>query len=323
MDIIVMDLEWNQSDSASPEEIEALPFEIVEIGAVKLDGEGCVVGEFNELIKPELYHEMHRITSKLIHLQMQELERGEPFVEVMKRFRAWCGEEYQFCTWGTLDLVELQRNVRYHDMTPMSHGPIAYLDAQKLFSLAFEDGKSRRSLEYAVDFLEIEKDIPFHRAFSDAYYTAEVLKKIMLAKRSVLQKVSYDVFHPPVDRASEIKVQFDTYFKYISREFPSKAEAFADREVSSSKCYLCHRNLRKKLKWFTPNGRHYYCLAYCEKHGYLKGKIRMKKSQSGACFVVKTTKLITEEEAASIKERCSHAKELRKKRLLQKESVTE
>ena len=314
-----MDLEWNQSDSASPEEIEALPFEIVEIGAVKLDEEGVMVGEFSELIKPKLYHEMHRITSRLIHLQMQELERGKPFGEVMERFLAWCGEEYQFCTWGPQDLIELQRNVSFHDMTPLSEGPIAYLDGQKLFSLAYEDGKSRRSLEYAVDFLMIEKDIPFHRAFSDAYYTAEVMKRIMTEHPEVLKKVSYDVYCPPKDRASEIKVQFDTYFKYISREFSSKAEAFADREVSSSKCYLCHRNLRKKLKWFTPNGRHYYCLAYCEKHGYLKGKIRMRKSQEGNCFVVKTTKLITEEEAVAIKERCNHAKELRGKKMLQRE----
>ena len=323
MNIIVMDLEWNQSDSATPEQIEALPFEIVEIGAVKVASDGVMTGEFNELVKPELYHEMHRITSKLIHLQMQELQRGEPFVEVMERFRDWCGEEYQFCTWGPQDLVELQRNMCYHNMTPLSQGPIAYLDAQKLFSLAFEDGKSRRALEYAVDFLEIEKDIPFHRAFSDAYYTGEVLIKIMEMKPEVLQKVSFDVFCPPVDRASEIKVQFDTYFKYISREFSTKAEAFGDREVSSSKCYLCHRNLRKKLKWFTPNGRHYYCLAYCEKHGFLKGKIRMKKSQTGKYFVVKTTKLITEAEAVAIKERCNHAKELRKKRLLQKETFAE
>jgi len=323
MNIIVMDLEWNQSDSASPEEIEALPFEIVEIGAVRLTSDGMMTGEFNELVKPDLYQEMHQITGKLIHLQMRELQRGEPFVEVMGRFFAWCGEDYRFCTWGTQDLVELQRNVRYHKMTPLSQGPIAYLDAQKLFSLAFEDGKSRRALEYAVDYLGIEKDIPFHRAFSDAYYTAEVLKKIMEAKPEVLQKVSYDVFCPPKDRASEIKVQFDTYFKYISREFATKTEVFADREVSSSKCYLCHRNLRKKLKWFTPNGRHYYCLAYCEKHGFLKGKIRMKKSQAGNYFVVKTTKLITETEAEAIRERCNHAKELRKKRVLQREPLPE
>ena len=313
MNYIVMDLEWNQSNTGLEEEIEVLPFEIIEIGAIKLNDKGVMMSEFNQLIKPSVYREMHQITSKLIHLQMQELERGKPFEQVMTEFLSWCGEDsYLFCTWGNLDLLELQRNMKFYHMTPMSNGPIAFLDVQKLFSLAYEDGKSRRALEYAVDLKKVEKDIPFHRAFSDAYYTAKIFTMILEEKPEVLKNISYDIYHPPVDRASEIKVQFDTYMKYISREFDSKADAFADREVVSSKCYLCHRNLRKKLRWFTPNGRHYYCLAYCEKHGYLKGKIRIRKSENGKIYVVKTTKLISPQEAELLRERSLRAKELRK-----------
>lgn len=314
MNYIVMDLEWNQSNTGLEEEIEVLPFEIIEIGAIKLNDKGVMMSEFNQLIKPSVYREMHQITSKLIHLQMQELERGKPFEQVMTEFLSWCGEDsYLFCTWGNLDLLELQRNMKFYHMTPMSNGPIAFLDVQKLFSLAYEDGKSRRALEYAVDLKKVEKDIPFHRAFSDAYYTAKIFTMILEEKPEVLKNISYDIYHPPVDRASEIKVQFDTYMKYISREFDSKADAFADREVVSSKCYLCHRNLRKKLRWFTPNGRHYYCLAYCEKHGYLKGKIRIRKSENGKIYVVKTTKLISPQEAELLRERRLRAKELRKR----------
>ena len=315
MNYIVLDLEWNQSNTGLEEAVQKLPFEVIEIGAIKLNEGSIMVGEFSELIKPEVYHEMHQITSKLIHLQMQELERGKPFEEVAGSFFEWCGEEaYRFCTWGGTDLTELQRNMRYYHMEPLSDGPIVYYDVQKLFSLAFEDGKSRKALEYAIDFLEIEKDIPFHRAFSDAYYTAEILKRIVAEKPQVLKNVSYDVFHPPVDRKSEVKVQFDTYMKYISREFADKAEAFEDKEVISSKCYLCHRNLRKKLRWFTVNGRNYYCLAYCEKHGYLKGKIRIRHSEDDRIYVVKTTRLITPEEAAVIRERNTHARELHRRR---------
>lgn len=314
MNYIVLDLEWNQSNTGLEDETSRLPFEVIEIGAVKLNDTFVMVNEFSQLVKPEVYHEMHQITSKLIHLQMQELERGKPFKEVAEAFLNWCGsEEYMFCTWGSLDLTELQRNMKFYEMTPLSDGPIAYLDVQKLFSLAFEDGKSRRALEYAVDRMGIEKDIPFHRAFSDAYYTAKLLKLTAEKHPEVLKKLSYDVFHPPVSREQEIKIQFDNYVKYISREFDSKADAFADKEVVSSKCYLCHRNLRKKLKWFSPNGRHYYCLAYCEKHGYLKGKIRIRKSDSGRVYIVKTTKLISEEEAARVRERSVHTKEMRKR----------
>ena len=314
MNYIVLDLEWNQSNTGLEKEIQKLPFEIIEIGAIHLNDKYVMEGEFSQLVKPQVYTKMHLFTSRLIHLQMQELERGKPFAEVMERFIRWCGEDYLFCTWGDQDLRELQRNMKFYNMTPLSDGPIAFLDVQKLFSIAYEDGKTRKSLEYAIDSLGMEKDIPFHRAFSDAYYTAKILAKIGAEAPEVLRKVSYDVYHPPVSREREIKVQFDTYMKYISREFDSKSDALADREVSSSKCYFCHRNLKKKLRWFTPNGRHYYCLAYCEKHGYLKGKIRIRRSEEGRIYVVKTTKFITEQEAASLMERCAYSKELKKSR---------
>ena len=313
MNYVVFDLEWNQGNQAQQTEHADIPFEVIEIGAVKLNDKYVMINEFSRLIKPEIYREMHQYTSKLIHLQMEELERGRPFAEVMKDFLEWCGtEEYLFCSWGSLDLTELQRNMRYHNMTPLSDRPIPYLDVQKLFSLVYEDGKSRRSLETAVDMVQLEKDIPFHRAFSDAYYTAKLLTGIAEQKPEVLRRISFDTFHPPKTRAEEVKVQFDTYMKHISREFDSKAEAFADREVSSSKCYLCHKNLRKKIRWFSPNSKHYYCLARCDKHGYLKGKLRIHKSESGKLFAVKITKLITEEEAERLKERCDNAKKMQK-----------
>ncbi len=312
MDYIVLDLEWNQSNTGLEEALK-LPFEVIEIGAIHLNDACRMVGEFSRLIKPQVYTEMNQITSRLIHLQMQELERGRPFTEVMEHFLQWCGKDYIFCTWGDQDLKELQRNMKFYRMEPLSDGPIAFLDIQKLFSIAYEDGKSRKALEYAVDFLSMEKDIPFHRAFSDAYYTAKVLEKIAGEFPEVLKKISFDVYHPPASREKEVKIQFDTYMKYISREFDSKGEAMADREVISSRCYLCHRNLRKKLRWFTSNNRHYYCLAYCDKHGYLKGKIRLRKSEEGRIYVVKTTRLITEQEAAALTERRAHARELKRR----------
>lgn len=311
MEYIVLDMEWNQSNTGSEPEAAILPFEIIEIGAMKLNSEGLVISEFSELVKPVVYHEMHRITSKLIHMQMQELERGKPFTEVAARFLDWCGEDYLFCTWGSSDLTELQRNLQFYNMTPLSDKPIPYLDVQKLFSIAYEDRKTRRSLEHAVDHLELEKDIPFHRAFSDAYYTAKIFAHIFHKDPGILKNLSYDVYHAPKCREDEVRVQFDTYAKFVSRQFADKAAMFADREVSSSKCYLCHRNLRKKIKWFTPNGRHYYCLAYCERHGYLKGKIRVRKTEEGTVYAVKTTKLISDEAAQELRERKAHAQKMR------------
>ncbi len=288
-----------------------LPFEIIEIGAIKLNSERRMIDEFSELIKPNVYHSMHHVTRKLIHLQMNQLEHGRPFPEVMEQFRSWCGDDYIFCTWGPLDLTELQRNIRYYELEPLADGPIRFLDVQKLFSIAYEDRKSRRTLEYAIDFLAIEKDIPFHRAFSDAYYAAKVLACM---DESVLANYSFDVFHLPKNKESEIYVTFDTYAKYISRAFPDKADALEDKTVMSTKCYLCDKKLRRKIGWFSPNGKHYYSVSYCDKHGYMKAKIRIRKAEDGAAYIVKTEKFITEEEVDMIREKQEKARRQRKDR---------
>lgn len=301
MNYIVLDLEWNQSNTGKEPEVKEIPFEIIDFGAIRMSMDRKLIGEFNQLVKPTVYQHMHHITSKIIHLHMQDLQRGKPFVEAMKDFRDFCGEEYIFCTWGTLDIFELQRNMRYYGMDLLSDGPLKYLDIQKLYSIAFEDGKTRRNLEYAVDERQIEKDIPFHRAFSDAYYTAKVME---LLPEDVLVYYSYDTFNLPKSREEEIHVEFPNYVKHISRVFDDKHTAMTDREISSTKCYLCHKNIKKKVRWFSPNnGKHFYSVAECPIHGYVKYKARMKKTDDEKVYVVKTSKFVDEETYLNIAEK--------------------
>lgn len=309
MNYIVFDLEWNQSNTGKEQEVKEIPFEIIEIGAVKLDKDFKQISEFNRLIKPQIYHQMHQVTENLIHISMEELEQGNYFQQVAEEFLSWCGEDYIFCTWGPLDLTELQKNMRFYGMEPLADKPLQFYDVQKLFSICYEDRKSRRTLEYAIDFLELEKDIPFHRAFSDAYYTAKILAGI---DKSVLTNYSFDIFTAPKSKKDEIKVIFDNYAKYISREFNNKSDALADREVMSIKCYLCRRNIKRKIKWFTSNSKHYFCIGYCDVHGYMKAKVRIRKTKEDKVYVVKTTKFISEEEVDAIKEKRMKAKHMKK-----------
>ena len=301
MNIIVMDLEWNQNSANKRERSSDKPiFEIIEIGAVKLNQKYEIVDEFSQLVKPQLYHTMHKITADLIHIQMKELNKGKCFPEVYKEFMEWCGEDYIFATWGPLDLLELQRNIDYYNLEPLSESPIKFYDVQKLFSLGVIKDKTRKTLEYAIDYFNIEKDIPFHRAFSDAYYTAKVFNE--LANPDILQFVSFDTYHIPKSKKEEIKIIFPGYFKYISRGFESKNEVMKDKEVASTKCYLCHKNLKKKVKWHSPNGKHYYSIAYCDVHGFIKYKVRLRKSEDKKYYAVKTSKFITEEKMKKLQE---------------------
>ena len=141
-------------------------------------------------------------------------------------------------------------------------------------------------------------------------YTAKVFQQIK--DPAALQRVSFDTFLLPKDHKSEVHVVFDTYAKYISRPFPDKEALLADREETSTRCYLCHKNLRRKIRWFSPNGRHYYSLSLCDKHGYMKGKIRIRHTDGEQLYAVKTSRFITEEEAAQIQGKKEHARQLRR-----------
>lgn len=293
MDYIVFDLEWNQNPAGGSSAKDSLTFEIIEIGAVKLTKKGEVLGEFQSYIKPKVYKQLHYMTKEVTKIQMGDLlSKGRPFPEVVKEFLDWCGGDYRFCTWGSMDLEELQNNCDYYHIKGLLQKPLFYYDLQKLFSLQFEDGKNRRSLKSAVELLQLPERQSFHNAVSDAQYTADIFGKLNMECYGAYFSVDYHQI--PSDKKEELTLNFGTYCKFISREFSSKETAMKDKRVIATTCYQCGRSLRKKIRWFTHNGKIFYAAAYCPEHGWLKAKVRMKKGRRGGVFVVKTEKLVEE-----------------------------
>lgn len=62
------------------------------------------------------------------------------------------------------------------------------------------------------------------------------------------------------------------------------------------------------------NGKHYYAVVACERHGLLKGKIRMRKSVDDKIYVVKTMKQVNEETVEEIMKRKEQSRENRKEK---------
>ena len=298
MNYIVLDLEWNQGQR--PDLKDAPTFEIIEIGAVKLDGHFHIVDSYQSLIKPQIYDTMHKITAELVNLNMEDLQKARKFTEVAAEFLKWCGDEYLFCIWGVQDLTEFQKNMDYYQMKHLSNGPLKYYDVQKLYSLACEDGKVRTSLSHVVEEENLlEDEVEFHRAFGDAYYTARIFQKIQNA--DLLERVSFDTYRITESKKEQILWKFDKYTKFISQGYSEKAELMADKNVSCVRCIYCEKALRKKIHWYTPNnGKHYYTVAKCTEHGLMKGKLRIRKTKDEKYYVVKTVKHIKEAEAEQI-----------------------
>ncbi len=310
MNYIVLDLEWNQSPHGKIGEQKSLPFEILEIGAVKLNENMEYVDRYEGIVRPQVYRELHYETQKIIGTEFSEyVNKGRIFSVVAREFLNWCGEMPTFCTWGTLDLSELQRNMKYYGISYLLEGPIRYYDIQKLFSYAYEDRKTRRTLEYAVNFLEIPEDESFHRAVHDALYTAKVFQQINMEQFSIFYSI--DTYQAPKTREEEIYAYYDIYSKYISREFETREEAMTERDVISCKCCICGRNARKRIRWFSVHSGSYLSLSSCFRHGYMRGKLKFKKTEEDRWYVVKIIKKISREEAMRVKEK---QEEVRKKR---------
>lgn len=313
MNFVVFDLEWNQSPGGKKYSNSRIPFEIIEIGAVKVDENNEIVDNFHRLIRPQVYNWIHESIYDVIHINYSDLEKGIPFPQAAREFFEWCGKDFALFTWGNQDVTELQRNMKYYEMLYLLPGPVTYYDVQKLFSIQYEDSKKRKSLEYAIDFLGIEKDKGFHRALEDAFYTAEVLKKIELS--CVLENSSIDVYQNPKKKKDEIYISYQTYDKYVSREFSDKEKLMKDREVTSVRCPVCHRLAKRRIRWFINNSKIYESISFCQEHGYVKGKIRIRKTDEERYYAIKTIKNVSTEKAEEIQQK---RESLRRKRQMKK-----
>lgn len=310
---IVLDLEWNQNPFEKEKEIKQPLFEIVEIGAQKLNDNYEIVDTFHCVINPVLYKQLNYYVKKVVPVTDEELKKGIDFKTAAESFSKWCGKDYVFCTWGSMDLTELQRNYKYFNVENSFKKPLIFYDIQKLFAIYCKEPKKRVALKKAIEHLEIESDEPFHRALADAYYTGLVMKAIDAGQFA--GNYSIDLFRNPKNRQEEIYAKFDDYSKFVSKEFDTKEAVMRDSVVTATRCCMCNKSLRKKIRWFSINGKIYYSLMYCETHGWMKGKIRMKKNDDEKFFAIRTIKATDEAGVTLIRNR---QEEVRNKRRIRR-----
>ncbi len=299
MNYICLDLEWNQAAYKIDEE-EDIPFEIIEIGAVKINEKMQLVDEFQRLIRPQVYPFLLRRTKEITGWTDRDLdEKGIYFEDACDEFLKWCGKDYIFCIWGTSDLTQLEKNMSYFDIRIPWKYPLKYLDVQKLYALQEHEGKTRHALEYVIEKYGIPTELKFHHAFDDAKYTGMVLQRINL--REYENYFSIDYYRVPKNRFEEKTFNFDTYSKYVSRAFPLKEELMENKRLREMPCMICGKNLKKTINWFSDGGRLYLALGECKEHGLMRGKIRVKMTEDHSGFFgVRTVKECTEEEMETI-----------------------
>jgi len=182
MYFIIFDLEFNQ-DFSSLQNFDRkksrFPFEIIQIGALKLDLEFNTVATFNRYVRPTIYTRISPFITELTGITTEQLLMEEPFPEIYKAYTEFIGgTDYIFCIWGTSDVKELFRNVEDHQLNHQLL-PRMYINLQPHVSRYLNlPRKHLLRLQHAVEILNIPITHKFHNAFHDAYYTSEVFKKI-------------------------------------------------------------------------------------------------------------------------------------------------
>ena len=179
---IVFDLEFNQ-DFSSQQTIDKQlihhPFEIIQIGAIKFDANLNPLASFNRFVKPSIYTNINSYITQLTGITTEQLLTEESFPEVYKAYTAFIGAtDSIFCIWGMSDIKVLFQNANYHQLNA-NLLPKAYINIQPYVSLHFDLPKNQLlGLQNAVEALQIPLAHSFHNALNDAYYTAEIFKKI-------------------------------------------------------------------------------------------------------------------------------------------------
>jgi inhibitor of KinA sporulation pathway (predicted exonuclease) len=269
MHYIVFDLEWNiagRVNKVDPETLAALPFEIIEIGAVKLDENFKLVSKYSNMVRPKIYPILSGHIAAVTKRFQQSMKFGLSFTQAAVDFQKWCGEDAILCTWSESDSSVFKSNLRYHGLP--DDLPKRCLDVQHLFDELVEQSGMQRSIEYAVDFLRLPKSQPFHQAVNDAWYTGAILQQV--ASIASQEQAINDLhvlyaYDPNLNRS----------YRQTLDVVGSHDDALVVLQQEMLSCPACGGPLQRLADWDRQGSKALAAFS-CPEHGRINGKARFR-----------------------------------------------
>ena len=305
MNYIVLDMEWNQPWPGSPSSRKVLPVairgEIIQIGAVRVTEEQFVTDEFQIMIKPKFYRHLNRRVSKLTGIKETRLrDEGVPFPEAMEQFRAWCGEDIIFLTWGFDDIGILRENLRLYELDESWTG--RWYNAQMMFNAQTDGSNSQKALKTAMEIFGIEATRPAHDALGDAYHTALICAMLDL-KRGAEEYDQALKSHENGFHGAELP---GCIARKVFYDYPDKRAALSAMSGEENICPVGGARMLGS-RWFSQPGHRYMALATCPEHGKFLIRVRLSVQEDGKVRVSRLTYEANSEAAEAYARRAEKA----------------
>ena len=288
MHYVVVDLEWNQAMSSKSSVFNKLPIhlrgEIIEIGAVKLNEDMTPGEEFTIDVRPVYFRRMHYKVKKITGFDKDRLSQGVSFPEALEKFRAWCGDDVSFLTWGCDDQGIMEQNIIIHDLD--WDWIAGWINLQMIYNLQTGGDKNQKSLASAMEHFGIEQTRVAHDALGDAYNTALVVTHLDMDEGLRLYPEAGRIlasrmpnYRPKTENSGPEPLQCDSL-----EDFESKAAAFADPRLDGLCCPVCGAAL-SGARWVNQGDHRYMNLFTCPEHGSFLVRVRFRRDPDSNIWV--------------------------------------
>ncbi len=180
MNYIIVDLEMNPVADRYKAERKICRSEIIEIGAVIMNDEFDVLGEFKTLVRPQYNDVIYKRYEEMTGISTQMVYGAPVFAAAYEMFVKWCeayGDAYEVYAWSDNDYKQVtsEMELKHYDSEAGEGKLTKWFDFQKEYTNKLGLEKVM-SLEKALNYVGIEYKGHMHDALCDSRNTAELFR---------------------------------------------------------------------------------------------------------------------------------------------------
>ncbi len=268
MNYIILDLEW---DSAYSAKHERFINQILQIGAVKLNGTFNITDTFEETIRSSVSKKVTGRFARLTGITTEKMRAGIPFDEAVDRYNQWADKDAVTMTWSDSDLYSIKENEEYLLSGGRKFAIGKYLDLQKFVQgelrlRGYED-KNQISLSAAAQLLGVETEgFELHTAEDDSLICAALLRECYNRER----------FLPLIRDTADPEFYKRLTFKPYA--LSNINDERIDRSALSFHCDRCGAEARRISAWRYRNRWFTAKFACTECRRKFSGRVTFKKT---------------------------------------------